>query len=228
MFFIDRQEASRGPKGLFLGVFWFALLAAWGMMFASAEILPQWFEPYRVSGDGLRQGLVFFCLALYAVRVTATVLLFLKRKFIWLEAFIVTALMTFVVLVVAREGGANGQAPGLPEAAGLALYVAGSVLNTWSESQRQRFKSAAANRGRLYTRGLFGLARNINYFADVVLFAGLALVTGRFFLLVIPLIMALNFVFFIIPRKEAYLAEKYGAAFGDYAAKTRKLVPFVY
>ena len=62
---------------------------------------------------------------------------------------------------------------------------------------------------------------DINYFGDIVLFIGLALITQSFSLLVIPLIMALNFVFFIIPRLDKYLASKYGDEFKKYAGRTR-------
>ena len=228
MFFLDRQETSLAPKCLFLGAISVVLVIVRGMMFLSPDSVPGWFEPYHLGGDSLRRALVFFCLAVYALRVTATILIFLKRKFIWVEAILVTLFMAFVLLVFARAGGANPQPTGWFESIGLALYVGGSYLNTWSEYERNRFKSDAANAGRLFTQGLFRLSWNINYFGDVVLFSGLALVTGQVTMLVIPLLMALNFVFFIIPRKEAYLGEKYGAPFTDFARQTKKLIPFVY
>ncbi|MBL6929131.1 MAG: DUF1295 domain-containing protein [Rhodospirillales bacterium] len=180
------------------------------------------------GGDVLRKGLVFFCLAVYAVRVTLTLLVFLKRKFVWAEAAFVSLFMAFVLLAFAWGGGGNSQPVGPLEGAALGLYFYGSYLNTWSEYQRRRFKSNAANEGRLFTQGLFRLSRNINYFGDVVLFSGLALVTGVWAMLAIPLLMALNFVFFIIPQKETYLSQKYGAPFDDYARHTKTLIPFVY
>ncbi len=228
MFFVDQHEASFAPKCLFIGMMAAALIVSGWMMFPLAGTVPEWFEPYLLEGDPHRRGLVFFCLAVYALRVTITTVVFLKRKFIWIEAVIVTAVMTFVVLAFAREGGANPQPPGLLEITGLALYACGSFLNTGSEFQRHRFKSDPANEGRLYTGGLFRFAMNVNYFGDIVLFSGLAMVSGRLTLLVIPLIMALNFVFFIIPRKEAYLTGKYGARFNDVSGRTRKLIPFIY
>jgi len=228
MFFLHRHEASPGPKCLFLGSVLVVIIAAWLMMFLSADSLPEWLEPYLLNGDFFRRGLVFFCLAVYVLRVTVTTLIFLKRKFAWGEAFIVTFLMTFVLLVVARKGGANPNPVGLIEAAGLAFYFGGSYLNTFSEYQRQQFKSDPVNKGQLYTLGLFRYSRNINYFGDIVLFSGLALVTGRMTLLIIPLAMALNFVFFIIPQKETYLSGKYGSQFRDFSKQTRKLIPFFY
>jgi protein-S-isoprenylcysteine O-methyltransferase Ste14 len=40
--------------------------------------------------------------------------------------------------------------------------------------------------------------------------------------------MTLIFVFFIIPRLDKYLAEKYKDDFKEYAAKTKKLIPWIY
>ncbi|MBW2618135.1 MAG: DUF1295 domain-containing protein [Deltaproteobacteria bacterium] len=204
------------------------MAAAWWMMFPLTDSGPEWLEPYLLRGDAIRRGLVLFCLIVYAVRVTVTTLVFLKRKFPWAEAFIITVWMTFALLAFARVGGSNPQPMGLLEIIGLALFLSGSYLNTWSEYHRQRFKADPATQGRLYTEGLFRLSRHVNYFGDVVLFSGLALVTGRLVMLVIPLIMALNFILFFIPRQEAYLANKYGPQFQDYAKRTRKFIPLIY
>jgi protein-S-isoprenylcysteine O-methyltransferase Ste14 len=40
--------------------------------------------------------------------------------------------------------------------------------------------------------------------------------------------MTLNFVFFIIPRLDKYLANKYGEEFKEYAGRTKKLIPGIY
>jgi len=228
MLFLGQHKASLGPKCLLLGVVGLVVIGAWWMMFPSADSVPKWLEPYLLNGDFFRRGLVFFCLIFYLLRLTATTLVFLKRKFVWGESFVVTTFMTIVLLAVAWRGGANTDSVGFIEIAGLALYFVGSYLNTFSEYQRLKFKSIPTNKGQLYTQGLFRLSRNINYFGDIVLFSGLALVTGRMSLLLIPLAMTLNFVFFIIPQKETYLSEKYGSQFRDYSKHTRKLIPFCY
>lgn len=48
-------------------------------------------------------------------------------------------------------------------AIGVALYTTGILTEWWCEVQRKQFKQKAANKGKLYSGGLFGLARNINY-----------------------------------------------------------------
>lgn len=46
---------------------------------------------------------------------------------------------------------------------GLGLYAIGVFTEWYCEVQRKQFKKDPANKGKLYTGGLFGLARNINY-----------------------------------------------------------------
>ena len=43
--------------------------------------------------------------------------------------------------------------------AGLALFLAGAAVETVSELQRKAFKEDPANRGKVFTGGLFSLAR---------------------------------------------------------------------
>ena len=66
------------------------------------------------------------------------------------------------------------------------------------------------------TRGLFGYARHINYFGDVVLFTGWALMTGRPALLV------------NVPAQDRYLAERYGDEYREHARHTALLIPYLY
>jgi protein-S-isoprenylcysteine O-methyltransferase Ste14 len=101
-------------------------------------------------------------------------------------------------------------------------------INTHSEYYRHVWKLKEDNKGRLYTEKLFRYAMHINYFGDIVLFTGFAMIAHRFIMLIIPSIMTLNFVFIIIPSLDRYLEKKYGAEFSDYAQKTKKLIPWIY
>jgi len=228
MIYLDRHEPSLGPKWLFLTLMTVAMVLAGWMMFARPEYAPSRFDRYLLEGDLFRRILVFACLFIYFIRVAGTILVFVKRKLLWTESLIISSIMPLVLLVFSRQGGSNPLSVGLVEVVGILIYLLGSYFNTCSEYQRQRFKSDPANRGRLFTSGLFSLARHINYFGDVLLFSGLALVTGRPGTLMIPLVMTLNFIFVLIPRKEAYLKGKYGGQFLDYSGRTKKIIPYVY
>ena len=84
--------------------------------------------------------------------------------------------MSFVLYAFARVGGNNKQVVGVVEVIGILLYISGSYINTQSEFDRHVWKLKEENRGRLYTEGLFSLSMHINYFGDIVLFTGLAMV----------------------------------------------------
>jgi len=144
------------------------------------------------------------------------------------ETITITALMTFVLYAFASVGGSNKKVLGAVEVIGILLYLSGSYINTHSEYYRHVWKLKEENRGRLYTEGLFSLAMHINYFGDIVLFTGLAMITHSLSMLVIPLIMALNFVFNIIPALDRYLEKKYKNEFKDYSKRTKKLIPLIY
>ncbi|MDA3917582.1 MAG: hypothetical protein PF690_11495 [Deltaproteobacteria bacterium] len=52
--------------------------------------------------------------------------------------------------------------------------------------------------------------------------------TLHFSMLFIPFVMAMNFIFFIIPRLDNYLSAKYGKEFEEYAGRTKKFIPGIY
>ncbi len=187
-----------------------------------------WLLYANYGGDPVRRTLIVFCLIIYFVRLQVTVWVFQKRKWTWLETITITVLMSFVLYAFARVGGNNNQVVGVVEVIGILLYLSGSYFNTQSEYYRHVWKLKDENRGRLYTEGLFSLSMHINYFGDIVLFTGLAMVTYRLSMLVIPLIMALNFIFNIIPSLDRYLEKKYENDFREYSRKTKKFIPLIY
>jgi len=197
-------------------------------MFAEYAISDTWLKQYQMNGDPLRRILIASCLIIYVIRLQVTVWIFQKRKWTWSETITITVLMTFVLYAFASVGGNNKQVVGAVEIIGILFYLSGSYINTHSEYCRHVWKLKEKNKGRLYTEGLFSLAMHINYFGDIVLFTGLAMITHRLSMLVIPLIMALNFVFYIIPSLDRYLEKKYKHEFIGYSKKTKKLIPMIY
>ena len=197
-------------------------------MFTDYATSNTWLNQYQLSGDFVRRVLLTSCLIIYFVRLQVTVWVFQKRKWTWLETITITILMSFVLYAFASAGRNNKQVVGTVEVTGILLYLSGSYINTHSEYYRHVWKLKEKNRGRLYTEGLFSLSMHINYFGDIVLFTGLAMVTHSLSMLVIPLIMALNFIFNIIPSLDKYLEKKYKDEFRDYARKTKKLIPMIY
>ncbi|KIX99192.1 uncharacterized protein Z520_04768 [Fonsecaea multimorphosa CBS 102226] len=61
---------------------------------------------------------------------------------------------------------------------GTALYVSGLLSETVSEVQRHYFKSDPKNQGKIYTGGLFSIARHVSYTGYSMWRAGYALAAG--------------------------------------------------
>ena len=228
MIFIDSNGGSFLKKSLFSGCIFITLLVTLWLLFAEYVTSNTWLKEYQLYGDPLRRILLAACLIIYVIRLQVTVWMFQKRKWTWSETIIITILMPIVIYAFASAGGSNKLAVGAVEIIGVLLYLSGSYINTHSEYDRHAWKSKEENKGRLYTEGLFSLAMHINYLGDIALFTGLAMITHSLSMFVIPLVMALNFVFFIIPSLDRYLEKKYTDEFKDYAKKTKKLIPMIY
>jgi len=228
MFFKDEHDFSFLPKIVFMTAISSACLLAGYLMFVDTNSSISWLKPYAINGNIVRQVILMFFCWFYVLRLFITVFVFLKRKMAWSEMLLVTGLMSFALFSFAKVGGSSFRSIGVLDYFSIFLYLFGSWINTWSEYTRYVWKNDESNKGRVYTGGLFKLSTHINYFGDIVLFVGFALMTWSFSLLIIPLVMALNFIFFIIPRLDKYLAKKYGDEFKEYASKTKKLIPWTY
>ena len=227
MIFIDQYDGSFWKKSLFSSCILITIFATLYLMFPGYTTINT-LKPYQLYGDLVRRGVIAACLIIYFVRLQVTVWVFQQRKWTWLETIIITVLMSFVLHAFAKAGGNNKEDVRVVEVIGIILYLLGSYINTHSEYSKHVWKSQEQNKGQLYTGGLFSLSMHINYFGDIVLFTGLAMVTHSLGMLVIPLIMAVNFIFNIIPSLDRYLERKYKNEFRDYSKKTKKFVPLIY
>jgi protein-S-isoprenylcysteine O-methyltransferase Ste14 len=100
---------------------------------------------------------------------------------------------------------------GILQYIGISLFTVGISTELISELQRKRFKDNPANKGKLYTGGLFSLARHINYGGYTLWRTGLALTSGNYWL------AALQFVWHMwdftkrgVPELADYCSKKYG------------------
>lgn len=95
--------------------------------------------------------------------------------------------------------------------AGITLFTTGILAELISELQRKRFKDRPENQGKLYTGGLFSLARHINYGGYTLWRTGIALTSGNYWW------AALQFSFHLwyftnkgIPDVAGYCSKRYG------------------
>lgn len=76
------------------------------------------------------------------------------------------------------------------EYVGFCIFLIGSWLNFYPEWKRNEWKKRQENTGKLYTGGMFALARHVNYTGEIMSFVGFAMVSGLLLNLWIPLVMA--------------------------------------
>ncbi len=179
-------------------------------------------------GNSDRQVALLACILVYVARAAATLFIFVKRKIPWWEAAWGGGMIGLMLYLFLRSGLRAPQPLALVDVVGLLLYVAGSYIGTASEYSRHVWKARSENQGHLYTEGLFKYCRHINYFGDLLLFGGCAILTRQLWTGIVPLAMAINFVVVLIPAHDAYLTNRYASEFGEYARRTKRLVPFLY
>lgn len=170
--------------------------------------------------------------ALYFARHGVTLFYLMQRRVEWGEVLGLACFIASFEVGLTLLGGGILRSHPIPfdglDILAIALLLFGSYLNTGSEVLRKWWKADPSHKGRCYTGGLFKYSMHINYFGDVVLFTGWALLTHVVWALGLPLAMGLMFAFFHIPPLDAYLSERYGAEFDAYAKRTRKLIPFLW
>ena len=203
-------------------------LACWLLYGGGSRALESLLGWSSESGDPVRKACLAAALSIYYVRMLFTTFVFLKRGVGWSEVFTVAPWLVFIYLLLAFSGGRNPAPFGPAAAIGVALFVAGSWMNTQVEYARYQWKRRPENRGRLYTLGLFHYSRHPNYLGDLISFSGMCLISGAWITAVIPVLMLAGFVFVNIPVLDSHLHDRYGAAFDEYARRTRKLIPLLY
>ena len=228
MIFRNIHEKSYLPK-MFIAVAILGSIYVSGyLMFTGDDKIWPLFEPYKINGNYMRNIFVLSCMGIYFFRLLFTLFVFFQRKMYWGEAIVIANIMPWIFPCIAYKSGDYIGTIGWMEIIGILLFLTGSFLNTASEYFRFSWKQKKENTGHLYTGGLFKYARHINYFGDIVLFTGMAMVAHQIQLLIIPISMAFVFVVILIPLKEDYLKDKYGNEYISYAASTKKLIPLIF
>ncbi len=117
---------------------------------------------------------------------------------------------------------------------GVIVWVIGFAIEVMADTQKSRFKADPANEGRFITTGLWSWSRHPNYFGEITLWVGMAILAipvldgWRLFALISPL-----FVFVLltkvsgIPLLEHRARKRWGdePGFQAYTKSTSVLVP---
>ena len=87
--------------------------------------------------------------------------------------------------------------PGPVTALGVAIWLAGFAIEATADAQKRAFRRDPGNRGRFITSGLWAWSRHPNYFGEITLWVGIAVIAApalsgwQFVTLVSPLFVAL-------------------------------------
>ena len=202
-----------------------------------------------VGGFDTRSILLTFLVSIWALRLGSFLFLRVRRRGIderfdaikpsftrFLMAWTLQGLWVFLTLAAALGAMTSAQpAPlGLVGFGGLAVWAVGFAIEVVSDRQKRAFRQDSANAGRFITTGLWAWSRHPNYFGEVVLWLGIALIAvpslsgWQYVALISPL-----FVFLLItrvsgiPPLEARAEERWGdePEFVAYKARTQVLIP---
>ena len=205
-FFIDTN--ARRDKRPYFAANAAALLAKATLLMLTLVALRRVLHSRR--GDAGRNALCWWCSVTFVARVLTQMLFFWHRRISWTGEVLAEA--GFIIplsLLSLGYGAASNDAPlewAGRDGVGALLFVAGTLLNVGSEAERHLYRTP----GRLYTAGLWTLARHINYGGEVLSFVGHALPCGLGQLWV-PCLMGVGMACYSVPELDHYLAEKYGA-----------------
>lgn len=200
----------------------FLIFVAWFLFFQGNEVIG-----YHLGNQDRNMMLFAFCLIVF-FRMNYMVFFLLKRGITWSEALSVPFAFAIYYIGFSLLGGNSKVSIDWIDYLAIVLFVIGSVINTLSEVLRGQWKKNSENKGKLYTDGLFKYAIHINYFGDFLWVSGFALLTRNSWSILIPLGLFFMFALYNIPLHDQYLRKKYGKAFENYEAKTKKFIPFIY
>lgn len=204
---------------------------------------------FLVGGFEARSILLTLLVSIWSLRLGSFLFLRVRRRGIderfdaikpsftrFLMAWTLQGLWVFLTLAAALGAMTSAQRGplGLAGFVGLAVWAVGFAIEVVSDRQKRAFRQDPANAGRFITTGLWSWSRHPNYFGEVVLWLGIALLAlpslsgWQYVTLISPL-----FVFLLltrvsgIPPLEARAEERWGdePAFVAYKARTQVLIP---
>jgi steroid 5-alpha reductase family enzyme len=123
---------------------------------------------------------------------------------------------------------------GILSLSGLAIWVIGFGIEVVADLQKSRFRSDPANRDRFIQDGLWAWSRHPNYFGEIVLWIGIAVIAvpvlsgWQWLTLISPLFVALLLTRISgVPMLERKSDERWGGQpdYESYKARTPVLVP---
>ncbi len=106
---------------------------------------------------------------------------------------LLTAATAFAVIT-----GGNSKPIGVIGYVGIAVWAAGMLIEIISDRQKSKFRSDPANKGRFIHTGLWAWSRHPNYFGEIVIWIGMAIIA-------LPVLQGWQYVTLISPVFVTFL-----------------------
>jgi steroid 5-alpha reductase family enzyme len=219
------------------------------LSFIGAVLIANWLAPESAFTENLRANLLSFMVLAWALRLGTFLFLRVKRSgedrrfreiktrflrflFTWTLGGLWVLLTAAAALAAITSG--RDIPLGLGALLGCAIWIFGLVLEAVADRQKSAFKSKDENNDRFINTGLWSLSRHPNYFGEICVWIGVAIVAApvlqgwQFLTLISPI-----FVIFLlcrvsgIPLLEARAEQKWGddPEYQLYVNSTPVLIP---
>jgi len=114
---------------------------------------------------------------------------------------------------------------------GVAIMVIGIAVRSLAIAQLGRFHTpnvAIRSDHQLKAEGMYAYVRHPSYLGAMIAFFGFALSLGNWLSVIVMMSLTTCLYLYRIKEEEAALADAFGDAFRQYAARTKRLIPWVY
>jgi hypothetical protein len=163
---------SSAPQKAVLVILETIILGAglWILNFGGLEALSRVFGVQWAAASSARRLLLSTAYIVMFLRMKLTIFYLLKRSMGWEEAFSIPLAFGLYYVGFSLFAGPVSAPLGAAAYVGIALFLIGSLINSGSELIRDKWKKNPANKGVLYTGGLFRYSMHVNYFGDLLWF----------------------------------------------------------
>lgn len=183
----------------------FFMVSLWALRLGSFLLIRIIHMKHDKRFDGIRENLLYF-LGFFLIQGVIVWLILLPTLYVF-----VNGELTFSWIVTL----------------GAFIWLLGLLIESFADAQQFNWKM---NHSGLMKSGLYAYARHPNYFGEMLVWIGIAIVTSQFAplfaVIVSPVIIIATLLFFSgIPTVAKRHKQKYGAEYESYVRQTRLLVP---
>jgi len=147
----------------------------------------------------------------------------------YLNVFVLQGVLMFLISLPAQMSILYGHSPiNLLDISGTVIWLVGFYFEAAGDAQMKRFKSDAANKGKIMTSGLWSLTRHPNYFGEILMWWGIFIIALNASHWYASLFGSLLITFFLMKVSGVPMLEKKykdNPEYQEYIRKTPELFP---